>query len=174
MNGVGGTNSLMRTQQAENVWGFFFLLINDNYLLLKLARCSVIKDSNSMAHPSWGFHLIQEKCLLGTSSGRKRHGAGCAEGVRPGKPGDCKSQTQSKRPGQEGMEAGGGLSSPWAHVSALLAVLKGSISEIMLIYCKYTFSMQGTALSTAEGMGVGGLKVTRPLMMARGEKIRAA
>lgn len=55
-----GVNLLMRTQQIKNK----FLLVNGNYLLLKLATCSITKGSNCIAQPTLGFHLIQEECFL--------------------------------------------------------------------------------------------------------------
>lgn len=50
----------MRTQQIKNK----FLLVNGNYLLLKVATCSISKGSNCIARLTLEFHLIQEKCFL--------------------------------------------------------------------------------------------------------------
>lgn len=148
-----------------------FFLINDNYLLLKLAICSVIKDSNSMAHPSQEFHSIQGKCLLGTSSGRKRHS------VRWGWGASWEARGLHVIGIEQETRSGG----DWSHLTPVQSLgsrqsppgppRREHLSNYVHLL-QITFSMRGTALSTAEGMEWGGGRdrVTRPLMTTQGEK----
>ena len=133
----------------------YFLLINDNYLLLKLAICSTIKDSKSAACSSLEFHLIQGKCLPGTFFGRQWHSVRWGwgntswdQGLVSLRPESYRSKARKKKP--EAIRASWGISRPWVIQQGPGSPCREHL-RIIFIDSKYIFFYtQGTTVSNAE------------------------